>query len=536
MLERLQHATNELYASESVQESTSITVETAIDILGFDWCVVTRADHDSGVFEVVATAGDTRLEVGDRPLGIEEGVVGEVYGTGEPRMVDDVAASDHGDPIDERIESAVTVPIGDWGVFQALGTAAGRFDTREQQLAELLVTPLATTIERIRTERQLREQKQALERQNDQIEALHAVTTEMKSATTRDRVYELCIEAVEEVLGIEVCTLDERDGDVLKTKAVGSQMELADYYDETPVDQPGSVATETYDRGETILVDDLDDTSYRAANSEYRSGISVPLGDWGVFQAATEEAGAFDETDRRLIELLADATVAAVDRIERKRELEARAEKLERQNERLDQFTRVVSHDIRTPLSVAVGYLQQARTERDSPELAKVADALDRMDALVDDTLALARGGDAVIEPDPVAIADVARAQWRDVATDEASLETDRDAIVLADESRLGRVFENLFRNAIEHAGEDVTVTVDSFDEGFAVQDDGPGIDADRPFEHGHSGADGGTGLGLAIVREIVEAHGWEIAATQGEGENGGARFEITGVERADQQ
>jgi signal transduction histidine kinase len=532
MLERLQHATNKLYASASIQECTSITVDTAIDILGFDWCVITRADHDSGQFEVAATAGETELEVGDRPLGIEEGVVGAVYGSSEPEVVDDVAASDRGTPLDERIESAVTVPIGDWGVFQALGTTAGRFSQRDRQLAELLVTPLATTIERIRTERQLREQKRALERQNDQIEALHAVTTEMKSATTRDRVYELCIEAVEEVLGIDVCTLDERDGDVLKTRAVGSQMALADYYDETPIDQPDSVATETYERGETIVVDDLNETSYRAANSEYRSGISVPLGEWGVFQAATTEVGAFDETERRLIELLADAAVAAVDRIERERELEQRAEKLQRQNERLDRFTRVVSHDIRTPLSIAVGYLQQARTERDSPELAKVAEALDRMDALVDDTLALAKGGDAVLEPDPVAIADVARAQWRDVATDGASLGVDGDPVVLADKSRLGRVFENLFRNAIEHAGEDVTVTVESFDDGFAIQDDGPGIDADRPFEHGHSGDDGGTGLGLAIVREIVEAHGWEIAVT--EGDDGGARFEITGVERAD--
>jgi len=41
--------------------------------------------------------------------------------------------------------------------------------------------------------------------------------------------------------------------------------------------------------------------------------------------------------------------------------------------------------------------------------------------------------------------------------------------------------------------------------------------------------AEGGTGFGLAIVREIVDAHGWEIAVT--ETADGGARFEITGVE-----
>jgi signal transduction histidine kinase len=48
-------------------------------------------------------------------------------------------------------------------------------------------------------------------------------------------------------------------------------------------------------------------------------------------------------------------------------------------------------------------------------------------------------------------------------------------------------------------------------------------------FEQGYSTADDGTGFGLSIVREIVEAHGWEITVT--EGANGGARFEIAGVD-----
>jgi len=535
MLEQLHHATNQLYASTSIADCTEITVETAIGILGFDWCVIARADTESGSFEITGRAGETQLEVGDRPLHIGEGILGEVYRTGEPEIINDTTTVDRGEPTDDRIESAVTVPIGDWGVFQALGTTSGSFGQRDLQLAELLVTPLATTIERIRTEQQLRDRTRTLERQNDQIAALHAVSTEMKAATTREEVYQLCIEAVEDVLEIVICTLDERDGDVFVTKAVGSEMDIDDYYGETPVDQHDSVAIETHESGESILVNDLNETSYRAANSEFRSIISVPLGEWGVFQAATAEKGAFDETERRLIELLANATVAAVERIEREKELAERATALERKNERLDRFAEVVSHDIRTPMSVAIGYLAEARETRDSMELRKVAEALERMNRLVDDTLALAHDGDAVVEPDPVALDEVAESQWEAVATSEASLVVEATATVLADRSRLARVFENLFRNAIEHAGEDVTVTVERTDAGFAVEDDGPGIDGDADvFAHGYSGPDGGTGLGLAISNEIADAHGWEMAATTGS--TGGARFEITGVEMPDDE
>jgi signal transduction histidine kinase len=64
--------------------------------------------------------------------------------------------------------------------------------------------------------------------------------------------------------------------------------------------------------------------------------------------------------------------------------------------------------------------------------------------------------------------------------------------------------------------------------DGFAIQDDGPGIDPDdrdRIFQTGFTTSDDGTGWGLAIVASIVEAHDWSITVTQGDA--GGARFEI---------
>jgi signal transduction histidine kinase len=93
-------------------------------------------------------------------------------------------------------------------------------------------------------------------------------------------------------------------------------------------------------------------------------------------------------------------------------------------------------------------------------------------------------------------------------------------------------VFENLFRNSIEHAGPDVTVTVGDHDDGFYVADDGPGVppeDREQLWEYGESTTEEGTGLGLAIVRRIAEAHGWRTEMA--ESEAGGLRIDFRGVD-----
>ncbi|MFP4589883.1 MAG: PAS domain S-box protein [Halobacteriales archaeon] len=213
---------------------------------------------------------------------------------------------------------------------------------------------------------------------------------------------------------------------------------------------------------------------------------------------------------------------------ERKR----RETELARQNDRLEQFASVVSHDLRNPLNVATGRLSMAREAADTDDLAAVDGALDRMAALIDDLLVLARQGRHVGQRATVTLGTVAERCWRNVETADASLVVEADVDISADRSRLQQLLENLMRNAVEHAGPSAMVTIGALEDGFFVEDDGPGIpSAERAdvFEPGYTTSDTGTGFGLAIVREIAEAHGWTVAAT--EGRTGGARFEFTGID-----
>ena len=204
-------------------------------------------------------------------------------------------------------------------------------------------------------------------------------------------------------------------------------------------------------------------------------------------------------------------------------------ERLKQQNERLEQFASVVSHDLRNPLNVAQGRLELAREECSTPHLTHATNALERMEALIEDLLTLAREGKAVSDTEPVALGALCAACWENVETGDATLRTPIGRSIRADRSRLAQLLENLIRNAVEHGGDSVTVTVGELADGFYVEDDGPGIpeaERDDVFETGYTTNQDGTGFGLAIVTEIADAHDWTVDVT--DSPTGGARFEIT--------
>ena len=249
-------------------------------------------------------------------------------------------------------------------------------------------------------------------------------------------------------------------------------------------------------------------------------------------QAAVEE-------DQVIVKTLAQWVGYEIDRHQYEQELE-------RQIDRLEEFTGVVSHDLRSPLNIAQGRLEIVREAHDSEHVATVDRALDRMEAIIEDTLTLARQGQTV-DPDeiePVGIESVAD-HCRDIADrDGSELRLVDEFTLQADRHRLYQLFENLVRNAVEHSDEPVTLRIGRLDVmftstrvepdgtfGFYVEDDGPGIPSNQQeevFEPGESTNPQGTGFGLSIVRRIAEAHGWTVSLS--ESFDGGARFEFHNV------
>jgi signal transduction histidine kinase len=214
------------------------------------------------------------------------------------------------------------------------------------------------------------------------------------------------------------------------------------------------------------------------------------------------------------------------DRIARERELQAR-------NDRLETFASVVAHDLRNPIDVAETYLAHARGGGEPDHFDRIENALGRMGTLIEDVLQLAREGEVIGATERVRFGDVVEDAWATVDAPEARLESDVGETTLqADPHRLQQTVENLLRNAVEHAGPDVTVRVGTTENGWYVEDDGPGIpeaERERVFEPGETSSRQGTGLGLAIVERVVEALGWSVTVETGD--DGGARFTVDGVD-----
>jgi two-component sensor histidine kinase len=235
-----------------------------------------------------------------------------------------------------------------------------------------------------------------------------------------------------------------------------------------------------------------------------------------------------------------------------------------------DHIASVISHDLRNPLDVAKARARAARETGNAEHFDRLDRAHDRMERIISDVLTLARRDNAVDTSRGVDIADVAGDAWQAVETEPATLTIARNLPQAeADPDRLQRLFENLFRNAVEHGftggrqaenavdgspesatagdtsdapetGPDsetpadapaLSVRVGPMADGFFVADDGQGVppaERERVFEPGYTVAGGGTGLGLTIVDRIARGHGWTTAVT--ESDAGGARFEVTGL------
>jgi len=478
-LHGLHDTTRQLFAADDRETVAEQVVEAAADILGHDMSVVRLVEGDDLVPLVISSAAREAFD-GRWPVSVDaDRPMAHTFQSGEPSYL-----SHEGADNDVPLAGSYYTPLGSHGTLSIGITDLEEFSDSDRTLANVLATNATAALDGL-------EQRQEL-------------------ATERDRFAALFENVPDPAAYVE---FDEGE----------------------PIARDVNSAFESvfgYDR-ETVLDSSLDDyilpESERSDAAQYNAEIQAGESFHGEVRRLTDDGPRdfllhvapyeIGSTSTRGFAVYTDIT----DQKRRERELE-------RQNERLDEFAAVVSHDLRNPLNVARGRLQLARDTGDDEQFEKSLDALDRMERLITGLLSLARHGQSIGELEPIELQSLARSAWGSVPGD-ATLEIEATPTVRADPDRLSQLFENLFRNAIEHGEESPTVTIDTLDDGFYVADDGPGVPEDareQVFEFGHSGGDG-TGFGLAIVRSIAEAHDWTISVTNEK--SGGARFEVRGVE-----
>jgi len=516
-IERLNAGMAELAAVRSVDEAYRAAIAVAEQVFPEYQSVV--AVRDGEWVEPIVTSSGTPVEDCDR-VRVGTGVAGRAIRTG------DASIAPSANP-DSQFDALLTVPVGDDVVFQLAADAAvetDEFDDADRRLAELLGSHLEETLDRI------------------------AVTETLRAE--RDKLLALFTNVPDPAIAY-----DYVDGEPI-VRQVNDAFESTFGYDaEAVTDESIDEFIVPPDAGDGA--DDLNDRLQRGEN--VRREVTRVTADGPrhfilhvipIYLDAANAAGYAIYTD-----------------VTERRE---REETLRRQNERLDEFASIVSHDLRNPLSIAEGYVDLAEETGDLDHLDRAANAISRMDELVTDLLSLARQGQAVGETESVSLSDVAREAWESVDTDGATLTVESDATLRASRTRLCELFENVFRNSVEHGSTSSraepddsvehgstssrTESDDSVEQGrdpaddplsvrvgatlrgddgtaingFYLEDDGTGLpedDIDRVFENGFTTDESGTGLGLAISKRIAEAHGWNVDARTAEG--GGARFEF---------
>lgn len=166
--------------------------------------------------------------------------------------------------------------------------------------------------------------EEKLKKSQRKIELLHTVAQELESLDDENKIYKRTVRAAEEILDFPLCTLDIVEGDRLVTKATSKGLP-AGASRSAPLSEE-SLATKTYRTGKTYVIGSPDEEpSAKPTRSEFRSGISVPIGRFGVFQVASTKKNAFSSDDVRLLELLIGHTAQAISRIRLQKELKEQA-------------------------------------------------------------------------------------------------------------------------------------------------------------------------------------------------------------------
>ena len=389
--------------------------------------------------------------------------------------------------------------------------------------------------------------------------------------------YELSYAVAETVgrhLKVRRCLFNETD--------VERDLEIVhrDYYDgaesvagEHRISEYSSITSRDMQLGKTVVNCDSKTDPRTAADyqrSYERTGerayVAFPLlreGKWvASLWASDDQPRQWTKEEVSLLQTAAERTWTAIEKLraeaERERLLQSEQEArdtAEKANQLKDEFLATLSHELRNPLNVILGYselLLRMPEIEGSPRLIKMGEALRRnaqsQSQLINDLLDLSRlqRGKISLNVETVSLAAIIDNAVETVRTDAAAKEIDirlhtGDQLLLVegDRLRLQQIAWNVLNNAVKFTPAGGSIEIDLSNDSDAavlsVTDTGQGIDPSflpyvfemfRQADGSNRRRHGGLGIGLALVQQLVQLHGGTIDAASG-GPNQGSRFTI---------
>ncbi len=367
-----------------------------------------------------------------------------------------------------------------------------------------------------------KEAKMRIEQNKQKIERLHKVSSELQTCQSEAEVFKLAVGTTEEILDFDICSFSKVEDDKIIVKERTSGLPEGDYL-ERPLEE-GGIDAKTYLDQKSYLIKNINKhKDAKPVKSKYRSAISIPIGEYGIFQAVDTEFDHFDEVDLQMGELLMNHVSQALERIQVKK--------------REEFLHSILRHDVKNKIQVAKGYLQLV--EEGGAEVEdysdKLQESIENAEKVIEKvrTLQKLEKSEEKKKIKLSSIVDEVVSEYEEQAEEKGvEIVTRSLGCEVKGGALLSTLFDNLLENSLKHAGCDKIKFSSEIDEDFCVitvEDDGEGIPdsvKEEIFKQGFSqGEYEGSGIGMYIVKEIAESYGGNIEVS--DSELGGARFDI---------
>jgi PAS domain S-box-containing protein len=396
------------------------------------------------------------------------------------------------------------------------------FTEQEQQILTLVSNQFGSAVQNAKLYAELRSQV-------ERLTVLYEISQQLTSTLSIDEIFDTVYKHVKQVIPFQMFKVDlyeERS----KTKTPVLHVEKISG-DEIFITTPAQPSTITYGTTQELVI-----KSRKPYHSTDRRTILIPMLSkdvlFGIMSVEADIDVAYSETQIKLMESIANLTALALEKAMLYEETVQKSSEIQRRNKELDDFTYVVSHDLKEPLISIEGFsrilqvdYQDLIQEEGKDYLDSIVGATTRMKGLIDDLLLLSRVSRPAESFREISIGDVIR----DIRIDmEFTIKLknvifsipEELPVVFGNDTQVRIVFRNLIGNAVKFNDKKDPLVEVKFQNAennyylFSIRDNGIGIDQEFYdkifviFQRLHRREEyEGTGAGLAIVKKIVELH-----------------------------